>query len=978
MTTLSTSSSPPSAESPSTSPPATPPSRRPSILAGCFADLPVKNHIPDRPTEPVILDPNSPSSPIFDFDEAEYERFYPSGCYEDGSAKEPVKPADFSDPYLFPMLARDEILRLKALWYYGRYIEHDKSLLSCLQDQVDLVNDVMQKDCVILGLLDHDYFRRIVTSNVPLAILPRRESTCSHTVMQDGGRVFMIKDTEKDWRFASSPHVAEAGLKFYAGTQLRYDLPSAKAQIAFGSLCVASYSPTTPLSDSQQRALVKFADVIVHIIVERARCMRLAERERLTIILARLTETAVPATIRDNVLIVLREAYPFACVNIQSQPSGLVRLANREPIPYHAFSDYIWEDDEAIENYICAQNQTPYIPSKGGASVRAIACKIKFVERAYLVVETVDMKHIFDEVDSWFISSCTLLMCNTLQDEILRQTMDAKSRFLRGISHELRTPIHAILSSCELLSEETRDTVNLTPPGENGSPTTKHAGLSEKALSMLGNIDSSGCELLSTVNNLLDYDQFENKATVKVLQLHSFNIIEEEVLRETTSGHALDHGVSLISDNRLPPGVEMLMTDFSLLRQCLGQLVRNAMKFTTSGTVIFQTILSESQDVLEYNIVDTGIGIAQHNHKRIFQAFEKVDSISRGAGLGLTVATRIAEVLGGTLRLVSSHVGFGSHFQLQIRNPTLACPIDSYFKRILLNCSMPLNFSMPINHQVETVHLTYAARNLERMGFCLVEPEQATIVLVEAKSLTDGFYELLGSIRPDQVIIYICRTYGELRESEEALQNEDYSRRFIRCLTPVRRGRLWQVVEDAVTAYRDLDLRSRSNPVSPLQSLPPVLIRAVSNDDLSVPRQRGNMKRPRAALRILIVDDNPTNLGILVMYCKRRGFDYVTAVNGHDAHSKYLQAAAEGKCVSLVLMDLDMPLRNGVDATYDIRVSEGEQGLQPSMVVMVTGQNADEDKKRSVQAGANGYYVKPLSMKTLDGLIQLHFPKRET
>ncbi|KAK6358889.1 hypothetical protein TWF696_000069 [Orbilia brochopaga] len=973
MTTLSPSSSPPSAVS--LSPRPSPVTRRPSILAAGITNLPVKNTVPDRPTEPTVFDVGLTSSPIFEFDETNYERLYPSDRCEDGSVKEPVKPLDFSDLYLFPTLTRNEMLRLKALWYYGRYIDRDKSLLSCLQDQVDLVNDFMQKDCVILGLLDHDYYRRIVTANVPLAILPRRESTCSHTIMQDSGRVFMIRDAERDWRFMLSPHVAEAGLRFYAGTQLRYSLPSADAEIAFGSLCVASYSPTTPLNATQQRALVKFADVIVHIIVERARCMRLAERERLTAIVTRLTKAAAPATICDDVLTVLRNTYPSASVNIRSQPAGLVRLANREPVPYDAFRDYIWEDDQAIKDWICANNHMPYVPSANDASMRAIACRMKYDERAYLVVETADMKHIFDEVDSWFVSSCTQLMCNTLQDELLRQTMDAKSRFLRGISHELRTPIHAILSSCELLSEETRDAFPLNSHDSNGRPFVKHAYLSEKALSMLGNIDSSGCELLGTINNLLDYDQFENKATVKVMQLHSLNIIEEEVLRETASAYATDQGVSIISDNRLPPGVEMLMTDFSLIKQCLGQLVRNAMKFTNSGTVIFQTILSDSHDILEYNIVDTGIGIPEREHERIFQAFEKVDQSARGAGLGLTVATRIAEVLGGSLKLVASCVGFGSHFQLQLRNPILACPINSYFKRILLDCEMPLTYSMPINHQVETVHLTYAARNLERMGFSLIEPEHATIALAEAKSASATFHDLFDSIRPDQVMIYICQTYSELRKSEEALQNKDYSRRFIRCLTPVRRGRLWQVVEDAVNAYRDLDLRSRSDSklINPPSPIPP----AITDKGWSMARQRRNSKRPRDALHILIVDDNPTNLGILVMYCKKRGFDYLTAVDGRDAHRKYLEAAADEKYVSLVLMDLDMPVRNGVDATHDIRVSESEWGLQPSMVVMVTGQNTDEDKKRSVQAGANGYYVKPLSMKTLDDLIQLHFPKQE-
>ncbi|KAK6334319.1 hypothetical protein TWF730_003532 [Orbilia blumenaviensis] len=971
--------------------PTTPSSReggtdeRPSILA--VAEVKVKNVIPERPSEPTVFDANLTSSPIFEFNEDDFQRLYPEERDDDGGVTEPLRPVDFEDPYLFPTLTKNELLRLKSLWYYGRYIENDKHLLSCLQDQVDLVNDFMEKDCVILGLLDHDYYRRVVTTNVPLAVLPRREATCAHTVLHDGGKVFMVKDMEKDWRFMTSPHV-EAGLKFYAGTQLRYKIPGTNCEIAFGSLCVANFSATRPLSLQQQNALIKFADVIVHTIIERTRSMRLAERERLTSILGHLTRTATPQTIKEDALRTLQETYPFASVSIETHHNGYLSLKNRRlPVSYTSFRENIWEDDDGINEWVSGHNHTPYTKSECDPTVRAIAFKIKSDPKSYMLVETGEMKQIFDEVDSWFVGAVALLVCNTIQEELLNQTMHAKSRFLRGISHELRTPIHAILSSYELLTEENRD---ITPPTKSQEHIDslmlpRQAYLSDKALTMLSNIDSSGRELLNTINNLLDYDQFENKAIVKVMQLHSFNIIEEEVLRETTSAFTTDQKVTLISDNRLPPEVEMLMTDYNLIKQCLGQLVRNAMKFTKTGTVIFQTALSEHHDVLEYNIVDTGIGIAETDRDRIFQPFGKIDSTVRGSGLGLTVASRIAEVLGGSLTLISSCLGSGSHFRLQLLNPILACPRISYRKRILIGCEMPLTYFMPIDRQLETLHLTYAARNLERMGFKVSRPETATLALVEAKSATDTFTDLLGSVRRNQIIIYICQNYSELRGSEEALCNEDSTRRFIRCLTPVRRGRLWQVVEDAAKAYRDLSLKSREahllkpgqNPqITPLgeSSAEDPHAGAISIQS-SKARQRHHERRCRDALRILIVDDNPTNLGILVMYCKKRKYDYVTAINGVEAHEKYLEAARENKCVSLVLMDLDMPVKNGIDATHDIRVSEADQGLQPSMVFMVTGQNTDEDKKKSVEAGANGYYVKPLSMRVLDDLISLHFPR---
>lgn len=492
---------------------------RPSIFA--ITEVKIKNTVPERPSEHTVFDSNLTSSPIFEFNEGDFQRLYPADRDEDGCVTEPIKPVDFEDPYLFPTLTKNELIRLKLLWYYGRYIENDTHLLSCLQDQVDLVNDFMGKDCVILGLLDHDYYRRVVTANVPLAVLPRREATCAHTILHDGGNVFMVKDMEKDWRFMASPHV-EAGLKFYAGTQLRYKIPGTNCEIAFGSLCVANFSATQPLSFRQQNSLMKFADITVHTIIERARSMRLAERERLTSILEHLTKTATPKTIRENALQTLRETYPFASISIQSQHNGHLFLKNRQvPVPYADFRENIWEDDEGINNWITGHNNVPYLKSEYDPSVRAIAFRMKTDPKPYMVVETSEMKQIFDEVDSWFVGAVTLLVCNTIQEELLNQTMHAKSRFLRSISHELRTPIHAILSSCELLIEEDRGATPPTSSQEHVDSLVipKQTYLPDKALDMLNNIDSSGRELLSTINNLLDYDQFENKATIPT-QLH--------------------------------------------------------------------------------------------------------------------------------------------------------------------------------------------------------------------------------------------------------------------------------------------------------------------------------------------------------------------------------------------------------------------------------------------------------------------------
>jgi hypothetical protein len=153
--------------------------------------------------------------------------------------------------------------------------------LSHLQDTIDLVNDLMGFESAIIGLTDSDHYRLLVTSNFPLLVVPRRESTCSHTINQPPGSILSLYDMKADWRFAQSPPVV-GGLRSYVGTPLRYRLPNSDVNVTLGSLCVVSTTPSAPLTKIQERALVRFSEMIVHDIVEHTRVMRANERHTMT------------------------------------------------------------------------------------------------------------------------------------------------------------------------------------------------------------------------------------------------------------------------------------------------------------------------------------------------------------------------------------------------------------------------------------------------------------------------------------------------------------------------------------------------------------------------------------------------------------------------------------------------------------------------------------------------------------------------
>jgi hypothetical protein len=256
--------------------------------------------LPEQPQELIVADPDATTKPLGPFRELSSGDQHRDKRPIGGNGSLPPKPNGFSDKYLHPTLAKSERDRLTMLWYYTRDIQNvsalkiiscflpklisrkqDKVFLAHLQDTIDLVHELMGLECTILGLVDNDHFRRLVTNGFPLAVVPRRESTCSHTINEPPGSVFSLSDMRTDWRFAESPPVVN-GLRAYAGTQLRYRLPDSDVDVTLGSLCVASTAPSALLTPTQERALVRFSDMIVHDIVEHARVVRANERHAMT------------------------------------------------------------------------------------------------------------------------------------------------------------------------------------------------------------------------------------------------------------------------------------------------------------------------------------------------------------------------------------------------------------------------------------------------------------------------------------------------------------------------------------------------------------------------------------------------------------------------------------------------------------------------------------------------------------------------
>ncbi|KAI4847313.1 hypothetical protein E4T44_04580 [Aureobasidium sp. EXF-8845] len=866
----------------------------------------------------------------------------------------PEQPQVFQDAYLVPTLSENERLRLTLFWYYtlANRMQEDEELLLALQQKLDLVQVFMGWEFAIMGLLSEHVYTRVVTAGLPLAILPRRESTCSHTINQPSGTVFMLPNMTSDWRFKHSPHVDQGGLRSYAGAMLRCRADTGE-DIALGTLCIASNSEQPPLSPAKQDALVRFADMLTGEIVARAREARRQQRQVMADLVAQTHKYTSPGAVKDYVLAILAQIYPDAVVSIQDAPlNNTISLPRHSPVDYNAFQDGLWEDSELIAHLIVTQNHS-HLTSE--STVRAIAHPCQRIPTTkYLVVASRKVQFVFDDVDSWFVDKCASLMADSIQESRLKEALTSKEAFLRGITHQLRTPIHGVLGSCELLFEElaSRDMLSAGISGLNPS-------------SVLGAIRDSGRELMSTVDNMLKLNRWaeETGGSIQPASLLSLNLIEQEIIYEVQQSipeHELSE-VSVMFENRLRSDESMIVMDLSLLKECVQALIQNALSYTDAGAVIVVIMASADYTSLIFDIKDTGYGIAPEDQGRMFEAYEKVDTHTRGAGLGLTLSAKIANTMNGRVTLVSSKQGgtdHGSLFRAQFLNPGFACPairpvsFDANLKEL------PRSFHVvPAKSQrPELVH--HFASYLNHHGFKDSETPENSFVILTYTPDADEFRRFVSALDTRQVAVCLVpagATTDKLHGSHEV--------RFFS--GPFLTFRLEEITTELDTVYKRLNSDPEAGETATGLANRHDAHRTSGTDSGLDPADA----QPMA----LLVDDNVINLRIMRMYCEKRKIKYLIAMDGTEAVNVF-ESSLETTPINLILMDLQMPVCDGIEATRQIREIETEKALPRSALFIVTGQDAQADKQSSLQAGADQFFVKPLGLKTLDRGIKEYLP----
>ena len=501
----------------------------------------------------------------------------------------------------------------------------------------------------------------------------------------------------------------------------------------------------------------------------------------------------------------------------------------------------------------------------------------------------------------------------------------AKSEFLANMSHEIRTPMNGVLGMLELLTN-----TSLT--------------IQQREYVRLARESAEG--LLELINDILDFSKIEARS----LQLNhvSFNLGDaiSETL-QTLSLRAADKGdIDLIYhlDEEIP---DYLIGDPDRLRQIMINLVGNAIKFTTEGEISVRAKVKERDNdtiVLHFCISDTGKGIPPKQQKLIFEAFRQADASSTrshgGTGLGLTIATQLVELMGGEIWLEST-LGEGSTFHF-----TAVFGVSTETQTALQDRLSTLRgvSILAADDNPTSRKLLKGLLSNWGMNVTVVADGKQTLQALDAAQTQDSPFEiiLLDMEMPDMTGIDVAR---------HIRQHQQY--RDIALLLLPSGGITFDPEE-----LSDLGIfRQILKPIHPT-SLIDAMSRALASNEDQPRSQSSPTSEPQ--LRILLAEDNPVNQRVTTELLKKRGHQVIVAEDGQQA----VDTLAAEPAFDLILMDIQMPIMDGYEATKVIR--EREKGTGKHIpIIALTAHAMKGDREQTLQAGMDDYLSKPVTIDKL-------------
>lgn len=497
----------------------------------------------------------------------------------------------------------------------------------------------------------------------------------------------------------------------------------------------------------------------------------------------------------------------------------------------------------------------------------------------------------------------------------------AKSQFLANMSHEIRTPLNAIIGHLQLLKMRELE-----------------ASLQDK----IGKIDVASKTLMRILNDVLDYSKIEaDKLTLESVEFDLYDVIKNAC--ELFQVKITEKNLTLLvqSDLDIP---RFWLGDPVRLSQVLNNILGNAVKFTNTGRVTLELGFEQGDGSLSVTISDTGIGLSDSQVERLFEPFSQADaSIARkysGTGLGLSISRKIVEAMGGEFQ-VTSRLGEGSQFRFTVKLHRSDKDTESDI------CNKRLRHVYLLCHDVE-----------ERSAITRqISPLAGQIT--ECTDIARLQQSIDGVAKPDTAVIVVCNKEHENRLMPLINVTQTYG------ISTVIIGSASEISNDE--HLQTANIRLLEKPIMPFL-WPEYLFadhRVAHNWATAIDSANAITLERETPLtrRVLVVEDNQINQEITCEFLTKMGFCSDIAENGQEAIELFSNASYE-----LILMDIQMPVMNGFEATKAIRQMPGGQRIP---IIAVSASALISEQKQALASGMNGHVSKPIIFDELQRQVRL-------